>query len=175
MTIARLFTVLSSLVLLLTAGCDDGLAPFDESQPSGFSGLIRFRNWPPPDSVQELRVVAFFEIPSDSAGLFNVLLAGGAAVYPAVGTKGLAQYVDSLPYTFTNIESSPSLQVAEYKYIVIAQKYGSNIFADWKPAGVYTIKPGTFEPATLRVLYHRIIPGINIDVDFHNPPPKPWK
>jgi hypothetical protein len=171
----RLLTALCCFILLLSAGCDDGLAPFDESQPSGFSGIIRFKNWPPPDSVQELRVVAFFELPTDSAGLLNVLLAGGAAVYPPVGTKGLTQYVDSLPYTFTNIESSPSLQVAVYKYVVIAQKYGSNIFTDWKPAGVYTLTPGTFEPAPVRVLFHRVIAGIDFDVDFHNPPPKPWK
>lgn len=175
MTIARLFWIPSCLMLLLMAGCDEGLAPFDESQPSGFSGVIRFKNWPPPDSVQELRVVAFFEYPTDSAGILNILLAGGAAVYPPVGTKGLAQYVDSLSYTFTNIESSPNLQVANYKYIIIAQKYGSNIFTDWRPAGVYTLKPGTFEPAPVRVLLHKIVSGIDFDVDFHNPPPKPWR
>jgi hypothetical protein len=173
MTIARLFSALSCSALLLVAGCDKGLAPLTE--PSGFSGVIHFKNWPPPDSVQELRVVAFLEYPSDSAGIFQILLSGGAAVYPPVGTKGLAQFVDSLRYTITNIESSPTLQVTNYKYLVIAQKYGSNIFTDWRPAGVYTINPGSFDPAPVRVLLHKIVPGVDFDVDFHNPPPKPWR
>jgi hypothetical protein len=169
--LARLLSVLLVVVLLSPGGCDTGLAPLNE--PSGFSGVITFKNWPPPDSVQELRVIAFLEIPSDSASILQVLLSGGAAVYPNVGAKGLDQYVDSLHYTFTTEGSL--LQVATYKYVAIAHKYGPDIFKDWRPAAVYSTDPVSQTPTPVRVLLHKITPGINFDVDFHNPPPKPWR
>jgi hypothetical protein len=73
---------------------------------------------------------------------------------------------------FTN--QGTTLQVKEYHYVVIAVQYGPSILRDWWPVGVYTAEPGTFNPSPVRVLLHRITPGIDIDVDFHNRPPKPW-
>ena len=164
-------------VALLMSGCEDsglwdgGLAPLNE--PSGFSGVIHFKNWPPPDSVQELRIVAFLEYPRDSANILQVLIAGGAAIYPPVGTKGLTQYVDSLPFVFT--DEGTYLKPATYNYVLIAHKYGSNILTDWRPAALYADPPESFNYIPLRVLLHRITPGVNFYVDFHNPPPKPWR
>ena len=158
--------------VLIASGCDTGtgLAPLNE--PSGFSGVISFKNWPPPDSVQELRVVAFESYPTDSSGILVALLSGRAVVYPQIGQKGLRQYLDTLHYEFT--DKGTNLQAKLYGYVAVAWKYGSNIFVDWRPAGVYTTTPGTFQYAPVRVLTHRITPDINIDVDFHNPPPRPW-
>jgi hypothetical protein len=168
----RTLAVILALSLGLTAGCDRGLAPLNE--PSGFSGLITFKNWPSdPNTVLELRLVAFTNYPSDSVAIFPALLAGQAVVYPPVGATGFAKYVDSIPYTFTT--SGSTLQITTYRYIAIAQRYGTNFFADWKPCGVYTLGPGPFDPAPVPVLLHRVATGVDITVDFNNPPPKPWQ
>ncbi len=168
----RYLAIFLATSLVVTVGCDKGLAPLNE--PSGFSGIITFKNWPSdPYTVAELRLVAFVSYPSDSVAIFPALLAGQAVVYPPVGATGFAKYVDSIPYTFTT--NGTTLQVSTYKYIAVAQRYGTNYFADWKPCGVYTINPGSFDPAPVQVLLHRVITGVNITVDFNNPPPKPWQ
>jgi hypothetical protein len=172
----RTRSVLLFLTFLLPfwSGCDTGLGPILE--PSGFSGVIRFKNWPSADSVQDLRIVAFEQYPADSSRIFEVLFTGRAAVYMSdLSVKGsLPKFVDSAPYEFTN-KTGINLQTKQYNYIIVAQKYGPNVYTDWKPAGVYTLTPGSFDPSPVRVLLHRIIPNVDIDVDFHNPPPKPWR
>lgn len=168
----RYLATLIALSLVVMVGCDRGLAPLNE--PSGFSGTITFKNWPAdPNTVLELRLVAFTNFPSDSVAIFPALLAGQAVVYPPVGTTGFAKYVDSIPYSFTT--NGTTLQVTTYKYIAVAQRFGTNFFADWKPCGVYTLGPGPFDPAPVQVLLHRVATDVNITVDFNNPPPKPWQ
>jgi hypothetical protein len=160
--------------ILLMGGCDKGLGPINE--PSGFGGVIHFKNWPPADSVRDLRVVAFEQFPADSSGILASLLTGHGAVYPAdLTAKGsLPKFVDNAPYEFTT-KNGINLKVQQYSYIVVAQLYGPNSFTDWRPAGVYTTEAGTFNPSPIRVLLHRITPNVDIEVDFHNPPPKPWR
>ncbi len=167
----RIIAVLPVVILLLWSGCDKGLAPLNE--PSGFSGVIRFKNWPPPDSVLELRLVAFERYPSDTSNIILALLSGEAVVYPPVGSTGFAKFVDSIPYVFT--DEGAVIKVTRYDYVVVAHRYGTNFLADWQPAGVYTTTPNSFEPAPVQVLLHRVVPNIDINVDFDNPPPKPWQ
>jgi hypothetical protein len=164
-------TLLVTLFILIVPGCDTGLSPLNE--PAGFSGVVRFKNWPPADSVRELRVVAFKSYPSDSTGIVNALLAGDAVVYPAIGSTGLPFYVDSVSYSFTT--KGTTLQVETYDYVALAWRYGVNSFVDWRPAGVYTTTPGSFDPAPVHVLLHKIATNIDINVDFSNPPPTPWQ
>jgi hypothetical protein len=158
-------------LLVLCSGCDSELGPLNG--PSGFSGLIRFKNWPSADSVHDMRIVAFEAYPSDSAGILATLLAGHGAVYPAIGTKFPA-FVDSLQYAFTTTDGT-NLQLKDYEYVIVAQQFGPNVLADWRPVGVYPAAPGSFIPAPVRVILHHVIPGIDFQVDFHNPPPKPWR
>jgi hypothetical protein len=167
----RTAAAILAVFMLLWSGCDKGLEPLNE--PSGFSGVIRLRNWPPPDSALELRLVAFESYPSDTSSIIRALFAGQAVVYPPVGSTGFPKFVDSIAYVFSN--EGAIIKVAEYDYIALAWRYGTNFLVDWRPAGVYTLNPETFEPASVRVLLHRITPGIDIDVDFHNLPPKPWQ
>jgi hypothetical protein len=168
----RFIAVLLPFSLALTAGCDKGLAPLNE--PSGFSGVISFKNWPANQStVLELRLVAFTNFPSDSVAIFPALLAGQAVVYPPVGATGFTKFVDSVHYTFTT--TGTTLQVSTYKYVAIAQRFGTNFFADWKPCGVYSLGPNQFDPAPVQILLHRVLTHVDITVDFNNPPPKPWQ
>lgn len=171
MNLTRRAAVLLAFLILLFAGCNEELGP--STEPTGLKGVIRFKNWPAADSVRDLRLVAFDTFPSDSAGILSLLLGGRAAAFPAIGTK-FPLFLDSLAYEFTTINGT-NLQVRNYEYIIIAQQFGPNILSDWQPAGVYTTTPNSFTPAAVRVLLHRVTPGIDIDVDFHHLPPKPWR
>lgn len=171
MTRAPRFLLFIAAAMSTLCGCDKGLGPLNEV--SGFGGHIRFHNWPPPDSVRDLRIVAFTDFPSDSGGILQQLIAGRAVVYPQVGNKGLPLFKDEITFTFTT--EGTSLQPGIYRYVVLAQQYGPNILSDWKPAAVYTLDPATFQPALVRVLLHKITPDIDLEADFHNPPPKPWR
>ncbi len=159
-------------------GCDGGLAPITEE--TGFSGIITFRNWPPPEQVLELRLVAFMDYPSDSSGILAALLGGRAAIYPHVTTGVLRSLeilgnksADTVHYTFTT--EGTLLKEGTYNYVVVAWRYGTNYFADWSPVGVYTEKPGTFEPAPVIVRERRMRKDVDIIADFNNLPPKPWR
>jgi len=79
--------------LVLVFGCDRGLAPITED--TGFSGTITFKNWPPPEQVLELRLVAFEQYPADSSGIIAALLNSQAAIYPHV-TTGVAAALEVL-------------------------------------------------------------------------------
>jgi hypothetical protein len=165
----------AAFVFLLVAAtsCNTGLAPLNE--PSGFRGVIRFKNWPRPDSVQAISLVAFEKYPTDSSGIIPGLFAGIIAVYPDLSPEHrLPKYVDSIQYEFT-LKNGINLQLKNYEYIILAQQYGPNVLTDWRPAGVYSTGTNSFTPSPVRVLLHRIIPAINIAVDFSNPPPKPWR
>lgn len=163
--------ILFGALFLLSPGCDSELGPV--GGPSGFSGILRFKNWPVPDSVLDMRIVAFETYPSDSAGILASLLSGHGAVYPAINTK-FPTFVDSLPYEFTTTDGT-NLQVTAYQYVIVAQQFGPKVLTDWRPVGVYPAAPGSFIPAPVRVILHHVISGIDIQVDFQNPPPKPWR
>jgi len=172
------FALWGAILVACCAGCDTGLGPPDA--PSGFSGVIHFKHWPPADSVQELRVIAFPEYPSDSASILLDILYGYAIVYPQIGQHNLLEdttqqvlFADSIHYSFTT--AGTTLKVGVYSYVALAWRYGSNVFADWRPAGVYTMGPGPFDPASVRVLLHKNVTGIDIVADFANPPPRPWR
>jgi hypothetical protein len=174
----RYTAVLLTVLFLSTSGCDSGLGPPDE--PSGFSGVIQFKHWPRADSVQELRVIAFPSYPADSASILLDILYGYAVVYPQIGQPNLlsdttqrVRGADSIRYSFTT--TGTTLKVGVYNYVALAWRYGPNVFSDWAPAGVYSTGPGQFDAASVRVLLHKNVTGINIVADFANPPPKPWR
>ncbi len=162
---ALLLSVLSALVL---QGCNHGLAPLQTStgiQP-GFGGTIYFTSaWPPTDSVQDLRIVAFYNYPPTD--VYNEVLSGKAEVFPAIGTTGLSKFVDSLSYNFT-LDSAASFQ-----YVVVAMQYGPNVFQDWEVVGAYGYSHGAGSPEPVEVPPGTFVNGIDIYVDFKNLPPNP--
>lgn len=186
---ARAVGVVLSMLVLLYAGCDKGLAPLavtpiDPNAPTGFGGTIRFTNWPPLDSVdiaiQELRLAAFKEAPVDTTGLFIEFIRGNVIIYPPVGTTAWSKrdstghLRDSIHYDIyftTGLDSLPK----SYSYIAMAWRYGPNSFADWRPAGLYTTQPGTFIPGAITIRKNVFISNVDINCDFRNPPPKPWR
>lgn len=160
------------LMALLFSACDEELGPLNA--PSGFAGVIHFKNWPPATDIKEMRLVALLEIPKDSSSVIPLLVAGKAAVYPPLPGDYFQTLVDSTVYEFTD-KSGTNLQVKEYPYVAVWYQYGNNILHDWRPAGVYSTGPGSFDPLPVRVVLHRVVPDINIQVDFQNLPPLPWQ
>jgi hypothetical protein len=157
---------------LIPVGCDEGLMPLNES--SGFSGKITFKNWPPPDSARNMRLVAFTDVPTDSSGLIIAYVNRRAVIYPPIANgPGLARFLDTLDYSFTS--DSTGLQPNTYNYVVVAVQFGPSVWTDWEPVGVYSTTPGSLVPAPVNVLLHKMTPGVDIAVDFHHKPPKPWR
>ena len=158
--------------LVLAMGCNEELGPLNAE--SGFSGVLRFKNWPPADSNFEMRLIVFDDVPTDSNAVIPTLLAGKAAIWPAAGVD-FPTMIDSLPYTFTT-RTGTNLRVKNYNYVAVVWQYGRNLLHDWRPAGVYTASaPNASLPAPLRIVLHRTIPNVDIMVDFHNLPPIPWR
>ena len=113
-----------ALSLAVLFACDKGVSPSAQPPPpAGYmSGTIRYQNWPPRDSLVDLRLVAFSLFPPTN--IVNEVLAGRAAVYPALGdTSHLPFIVDSVKYLF-------SLSPGTYEYVAVAQQFGPNITSD---------------------------------------------
>jgi len=104
----RVKAILVVALLGLLAGCKEELGPLNE--PSGFSGVIRFRNWPPASSIYEMRLVALEFAPTDSLSIISSLLAGKAAVYPP------AQETIYQRWSTASLMRSPTGQERTFRY-----------------------------------------------------------
>lgn len=155
---------LSIFTTLFFIGCTHGITPL--SVQPGFGGTIHFTSeWPPLDSVKDIRVVAFYHYPP--IDIIGEILSGAAKVYPPIGSSALPLFVDSLGYRF---ETDP----ATFEYVVVALQYGPNLFSDWKVVGAYGYEHGVGKPKKVIIPEDTFVNGINIDVDFKNTPPTPF-
>ena len=159
--------ILVYIFLLLFYACDHGLKPTDEnqSQKSGISGTISYINWPPANSLFDLRLVVFEKYPPES--ILAELNDERAHVHPGFGEEGLPFPVDTTSYVM-------ELDPGYYEYIVVAQQYGPNLFADWLAAGQYDTLFSDELPTPITVISGEILEEINIQVDFDNLPPQPF-
>jgi hypothetical protein len=161
------YLVIFFIFLFLFCTCDHGLKPAEEnqSQKSEISGTISYINWPPADSLYDLRLVVFRRYPPGD--IFGELGEGRAHVYPAIGQDGLPLYVDTTAYVM-------ELDPGYYKYVAVAQQYGSNPFADWLAAGQYDTLLTDDLPTPINVISGELLEEINIQVDFDDLPPQPF-
>ena len=147
--------------LFFTISCDSGLKPQPENT-SYVRGTIKYinstDNWPPVDSLKDLRVVAFKHFPPDNI-IQEVL--SGQAYYT---NSSLPFYVDSSSFVL-EIKDSP----VELKYIAVAQQFGGII--DWLVVGVYSDNNDSAK--TLYVEKGKNY-QIQINVDFKNLPKQPF-
>jgi hypothetical protein len=139
------------------------MTPGVQVRAYGISGTVYFRNWPPQDSVVDLRVVSFKNSPS--ADILNDVLQGKAGFTPTLEPYG----ADSLHYSLTLNPLAPGA----FAYTAVAQRYGQNINTDWRAVGVYRAGGDTSQPGSIDVPADRLLTGIDIVVDFHHPPPQP--
>lgn len=158
----------SFIIFILFSGCDKGLAPVSATVVSpGFGGTITYKSKiPPPDSLFDLRVVAVPYYPIDS--LFqNILL--------KVFSGEIAYSPNSLSTADSTIKYSMFVFPKTYYYVAVMQQYGPLIFTDWRVVGIYGYSPASPTPKSVTVPDGKFIEGINMDVDFYNLPPQPFK
>lgn len=157
------------VLMLLSAvvSCDGGLAPPEPGKgPPYLTGLITYRNWPPADSIVDLRVVLFKNFPPRD--IVQEVLSGQAVVHPPIGDTSLVPFfVDSLRYGF-------SAAAGTYAYLVVAQQYGPSIQKDWRAVGQYDLDADPLIPSPVTLVDGDTTRGIDIAVDFADPPPTPF-
>jgi hypothetical protein len=127
----------------------------------GISGTIYFKNWPPSDSVVDLRVVSFKD--TLSSDILNQVLQGKAGYSGTLQPYG----ADSISYTLVLSPIPPG----PFSYTAVAQRFGPNINTDWRAVGTYSDGPDSTHPGSITVPTEGILSGINIHVDFHHLPP----
>ncbi|HEY6950787.1 MAG TPA: hypothetical protein VI758_00185 [Bacteroidota bacterium] len=162
------------LCALVWIGCDGGLSPTPPAKP-GISGTVYFArgSWPgtpsSPDSLSNLWIFASQVYPLDSSQVLNYLTVSPLRIflYPSIASN-LPFYVDSVVYNF-------DLPVATYKYIGVIQHISTDLsIASFRVVGVAKDPADTTKPLQVNVVEGTIHQGININVDFHNPPAQPF-
>ena len=154
------YIILIIFAAAIIISCDRGLSPEQEtSQFTGVSGTIYFQNWPPPDSLFDIRLVLFPVFPADSS-IMDDIIAGRATVYPGLSDDNrLPLNVDSLNYQV-------QLEAGTYEYFAVAHQYGSNVFSDWQVVGHYDTTGQDLLPTAIYVEEGQLLEGITIFADF---------
>ncbi len=142
--------------LVYSTGCDRGLEPpVEEPDPTGvIMGTVTYSgDWPPDNELIQLFFIPLPFIPNSVADIMSQL--------SSLRTSGsLQRYVDEDDFLVDELPNGA------YIYNIIANQYGSNIFQDWRPLGLYSENDGVI-----------IVSGdttvISIHVDFDNLPPFP--
>jgi hypothetical protein len=147
--------------------CDKGLSPPDTPQEkSGISGTVYFQNWPPLDSLFDIRVVIFQEYPPQN--IVGEIISGRAFLYPSLNdTFRIPFNIDSLFYAI-------ELEPATYEYLVVAHQFGTDLYNDWQVVGQYDNTPQDSLPTTIHLDEGQLLTDLNIWVDFDNLPPQPF-
>jgi hypothetical protein len=164
------------LLAIVWMSCDGGLSPTPPPKP-GISGVITFAKgtWPGtpslPDSLSNLWIFASQVYPLDSSLVVSGLFLSSPPtiyLYPSA-IDNLPFYVDSVQYFF-------SLPVGTYKYIGVIQHIAPDFSSirNLRVVGMAKDLADTAQPRQAKVIDGSITPGINIKVDFHNPPPQPF-
>ena len=169
----RVFQVFPVVVLgaFLFSSCNEGIqAPPEGSAAatpgaSGFAGTITYRNWPPADSLIDLRIVAFKNFPPGN--IVTEVLSGTAIIYPPLGGANLPFNVDTTRY----FVPAPG---GQYNYVAVAQQFGPLVTVDWRAVGQYDLDTDPAIPSSIQVPADDTLMHVDINVDFINLPPQPF-
>ena len=157
----RLVLLIVLLITLSGLSCDQGLSP-GSTAPYGLRGVVKFKHWPPVDSVLDLRIAVLQHYPVQNI--------------PGEVLAGRARYGDKLPYGVDSVSYTITLAplpTGIIPFVGVAQRYGPDIQNDWRVVGEYYVNGDSTKPGTVHVPPDSIIGNINIDVDFLNLPPQP--
>ncbi len=149
-----------ALVFLLGA-CGEGLEPnfatFPENQ-STIYGTITFKGqWPPIDSLKDLRVIGIKNFPPKD---FQTAFFSGDILFTE---SSLDFFTNSVDYVITIADAPLTVE-----YLAVAQNYGGLL--EWKSVGVYQEND---VPNILNVEKGKSIEA-NFTVDFDNLPQQPF-
>lgn len=147
---------LAAAVALSVSGCDHGLVPPDDPPVGSILATITYeadpQNWPPRDSLHDLRFVAMRFVPLDTTDFLNL--------HRIVFSEPLAYNVPN------DVMLLESVAAGAFLYSGVAQKYGPGLFA-WRPVGLYEEADGIFHVRSGETTH------VSVHVDFRNPPPFP--
>ncbi|MBN1398487.1 MAG: hypothetical protein JXA06_10690 [Bacteroidetes bacterium] len=160
------------ILCVVFIACDAGLAPPSPVE-LGFGGTVYFApgSWPA-DSLISLWIFASQVYPLDSSKVYAGLFGNPVTIflYPSI-TSSLPFYVDSLEYSFP-------LRPGIYKYIGVIQQKDSDLqglgIRVFKVVGFYQDPADPSLPGFVEANDSVQVKGININVDFNNPPPQPF-
>jgi hypothetical protein len=158
------------ILCLLLAACDGGLAPPPPVE-LGFSGTVYFTpgSWPT-DSLFNLWIFASQIYPLDSAKVYSGLLGSQTTIFlfPSISQSLPLSEVDSMSYSFP-------LQSGTYRYVGVIQHVSPDFsIRAFRVVGFYKNPTNLSQPGTVEVNESAQVKGINIDVDFRNPPQQPF-
>jgi hypothetical protein len=157
-------------MVIVLLSCDGGLAPTPIIDP-GFGGTITFvhSTWPPRDSLVNLWIVASQDYPLDSITVFAGIFSNPPRIY---AYPNLAQ---NLPFNVDTLSYAFHLPPANYKYIVVIQRFRNELNARaLKVVGLYGRQDDPQQPRSLSLHDFEFINGININVNFYKLPPQPF-
>ncbi len=146
-------------------GCDHGLDPEQDSTTPGIDGIAHILEpWPDTLGVGEVYIIAFRDIPVDSASAFQQFLAGG------IGFTGPFQPGDA-EYPF-----SLDLAPGRYAYLSCVGLRGANLLSisSWLVMGVYTASGSSGTPEPLDISEDGRLRDIEITIRFSSLPPQPF-
>ncbi|GEM_PF-391104 len=141
-------------VLIWLLSCEGGLEPpLIEDEPYGvIRGTVTYSGqWPPQDSLNDLRFVPLKSVP---AAFTDIIMDFQNLSF----SDRLAYYTDSDEFFVDEVENG------RYIYNVIAHRYGTAF--EWRPVGVYSDNRG-------EIIVTGDTTTIHIHVDFDNLPPFP--
>ncbi len=161
--------------LSLVAGCDKGIEPEPiKTGVTGFSGKVTFiGNWPAGITRTHIFV---FKNPILSSQDFSFLnLSFVIDPIPYQSQEFVFNSVDQ-NYILHNFGLDFKLMPGEHSYVMVAQSKTPEISfdrKDWVIVGVYCVNGDQSKPKPLTILDREITTGVDIIVDFNNPPPQP--
>jgi hypothetical protein len=164
--------IFASLLVLLSR-CDKGIEPVPDNSSlpgiTGFGGKVTFTgNWP--EGIKRTQIVVFKEPIYTSADFLPPNLSFIIDTIPT----GSRQFVyNSVDNSYTSLLQ---LTPGDYKYVVVAQSSTPVLSLDrkdWTVVGIYYTNNDTSAPGVLTIRQGRMMTGIDITVDFNNPPPQP--
>lgn len=158
------------VVAVVLISCEGGLEPLPPVEP-GFSGTIRFapNSWPPVDSLVNLWVFASQIYPLDSTKVFPGLFGQPQTIfyYPTDSAR-IAFNVDSVSYSFP-------VPPATYRYIGVVQRFRNDLnIRSFRVVGFYYSPSKPDQPRFITILDGEQVAGIDMSVDFYNPPVQPF-
>jgi hypothetical protein len=157
-----------TIICVLLIACDGGLAPPPPAE-FGFSGTVYFTGQWPSDNLLSIWIFASQIYPLDSTKVVSGLLQTPKTIflYPSF-SESLPFNVDSIPYSFP-------LRSGSYKYIGIIQQISAfTSIRAFRVVGFYKDSTDASKPGIVEVNDREPVKGINIEVDFQNPPPQPF-
>ncbi len=168
-----IFTLVIVALIQFMGGCDKGIEPgaVDNTPPgvTGFGGTVTFTgNWPA--GIKRTHLVVFKSPIVTSEDFLP---------------PNLSFVVDSIPngsrqFTYNSVDNNFisvfKISPGNYKYVVVAQSKTPDISLDrkdWFVVGVYSIGNDQSQPATMTIREGKMTTGVDVKVDFNNPPPQP--